>query len=85
VGSLLASTIQVYPKEPSDRPRWAAARQNERIFRPHPEAKPSDAASLRSATPLHGEDLLRLPVLNPDCALLPIPDGMPPGILTSWC
>lgn len=81
----LADTIQFYPKEPLDRVRWVAARQKERILLHQPGAKLNDAGLLRSATHLHGEDLLRLPVLNPDCVLLPIPDDMPPGILTPWC
>lgn len=81
----LASTQQFFPKQPLDRVRWVAARHKERILLQHPSAKPSDVELLRQATHLHGEARLRMPVLNPDCVLLPIPPDMPPGILTPWC
>ena len=81
----LASKIQFYPKQPLDRVRWVAARLRERALLRQPGLKVDDVASLRQATHRHGDDLLRMPVLNPDCVLMPIPDDMPPGILTSWC
>lgn len=81
----LANTVQFYPKQPLDRVRWVAARLKERSLLRHPGAKLSDVGFLRGATHRHGEALLRMPVLNPECVLLPIPPDMPPGILTPWC
>jgi hypothetical protein len=81
----LASTIQFYPKQPLDRVRWVAARHKERVLLRHPGRKLNDVDFLRAATHKHGEALLRMPVLNPECVLLPIPPDMPRGILTPWC
>lgn len=72
----LASTIQFYPKQPLDRVRWVAARHKERILLSQLGLKLSDADCLLAARNCHGEDLLRMPVLNPDCVLLDVPPEM---------